>query len=142
MIERQQRIARFVARHRGGPQAPHFVAFFDCFRAGMFFEAHEVLEVLWLPARGQPDGDFFQALIQLAGAFVHCQKGRLGPAAALFRLAAANLAAYPPGHRGLDVAGTRAQVASWLADLDTRQHNPLLDGPPRLTLLAGTHLQG
>lgn len=138
MADAHERVEAFLERHRGGPHEPHFAAFFDCFNAGLFFEAHEMLEVRWLPARGQPDGNFYKALIQLAGAFVHCRKARLGPAAALFRLAATNLAAYPPAHLDLDVAGTRARIVDWLADLETRQRNPLAAGPPRLALGAET----
>ena len=138
MADRHARIAEFLKRHRGGPHDPRYAAFFDCFNRGLFYEAHEVLELHWLPARRQPDGNFFKALIQLAGAFVHCQKARLGPAAALFRLADANFSAYPAEHLDLDVAGTRAQIANWLADLEVRQRNPLAAGPPRLAQLRRT----
>lgn len=134
MADPHNRIEAFLERHRGGPHDARYAAFFDCFNGGLFYEAHEVLELHWLPARRQPDGDFFKALIQLAGAFVHCQKARFGPAAALFRLAAANFASYPPEHLDLDVAGTRARIAGWLADLEVRQRNPLAAGLPRLAL--------
>lgn len=141
-MDRPQRIQNLVEHRRGGGQEPHYATFFDCFNTGRFFEAHEVLEVLWLPARGRPDGNFYKALIQLAGAFVHCQKGRLGPAAALFRLAAANFAAYPAEHLELDVAETRTQIANWLADLETHRRNPLAAGPQRLPWPVGIPLNG
>ena len=69
--------------------------FFECFNRGEFFEAHEVLELLWLQDRQGPTGDFFKGLIQIAGAFVHFQKGRPQPGQALLRRANFHLAKYP-----------------------------------------------
>src|ERR1019366_7026896 len=80
---------------------PQYVSFFECFNRQRFFEAHEVLEALWLPQRQGPNGLFYKGLIQLAGAFVHLQKNRLGPAVALFALAQTNLQKYPANHEGL-----------------------------------------
>ena len=70
---------------------PNYVGFFACFNQQRFFEAHEVLEKLWLAQRGRPDADFFKALIQLAGAFVHLQRNRMRPAGTLLKLARGNL---------------------------------------------------
>jgi hypothetical protein len=55
------------------------------FNRGDYFEAHEILEDLWLPLRRTPEGEFWQALIQLAAVFVHVGKGRPGPARQLLR---------------------------------------------------------
>ena len=52
----------------------HYVGFFRCFNAQIYYEAHDVLEEVWLPIRGQPQAKFYQGLIQMAGAFVHLQK--------------------------------------------------------------------
>ena len=52
-----------------------------------------------------PNGNFYKGLIQLAGAFVHLQKNRLRPSAALFKLAQANLVQFPAFHEQLDLAG-------------------------------------
>jgi hypothetical protein len=98
------KIAAMVAPFQGGDFDAHYLAYFDCFNRRLFFEAHEVLEVVWLPQRHAPDGSFYKGLIQLAGAFVHLRKERLGPALALFKLAAANLRLYPPFHHGLNLA--------------------------------------
>src|SRR5438552_2246248 len=79
-----------------------------------YYEAHDVLEQLWLNTDSH-DADFFKGLIQAAGAFVHLQKRfehplhpkhsrRLPPAVRLFRLAEKNLANFVPVHHGLDVA--------------------------------------
>ncbi|MGO8930058.1 MAG: DUF309 domain-containing protein [Limisphaerales bacterium] len=93
---------------------PGYLNYFECFNAQQFFEAHEVLEALWLPRREGPNGPFYKGLIQLAGAFVHLQKNRLGPAAALFKLAQSNLQQYPTTHEGLAVNDLLAMIDDWL----------------------------
>ena len=93
---------------------PRYVAWFARFNACEYYEAHEVLEVLWLRTGGG-DRDFFKGLIQIAGAFVHLRKQlesppdsadstRLRPAARLFQRGAEHLSAYAPVHLRLDVA--------------------------------------
>lgn len=116
----------------------HYLGYFECFNRQLFYEAHDVLEELWLPDRKGDDGDFFKGLIQLAGAFVHLQKNRLKPAAALFRLAEANLRKYPPNHQHLHIPGVLRVIESWLAELQKHdfQKNPLTSGqPPVLRLI-------
>jgi len=104
MNRKNGKFAAIVEPFKGQGLDPHYLAFFDCFNRRRFFEAHEVLEVIWLPQRRGPDGSFYKGLIQLAGAFVHLQKERLAPALALFRLAAANLGPCPAFHHGLNLA--------------------------------------
>ncbi len=93
---------------------PFYVAFFRCWNEMRYYEAHDVLEQLWLNTDSH-DADFFKGLIQAAGAFVHLQKRfehplhpkhsrRLPPAVRLFRLAEKNLANFVPVHHRLDVA--------------------------------------
>lgn len=87
--------------------------YFICFNAGRYYEAHDVLEHLWL---GERDAHyhFYKGLIQIAGAFVHLQKQylrpdhpkdgrRLYPAVRLFALGLENLAPYRPLHLRLDL---------------------------------------
>src|SRR2546423_13704317 len=95
MSKKSAQIAALIDGCRGGKHDPHCLGYFECFNRGLFYEAHDVLEELWLGVRKGPDDAFYKALIQLAGAFVHLQKKRLGPAAALFKLAHANLQKYP-----------------------------------------------
>lgn len=111
--------------------------FFECFNQGLFFEAHEFLEALWLPIRRGGDGAFYKGLIQIAGAFVHLQKGRLGPAAALFRLGRSNLAAYPSWHKGLDVERVLDLTDGWLKQVETGINSLHSNGLPKLELRAG-----
>lgn len=103
MNRKSGKIAALVEPFEGRHFDPHYLAYFDCFNRRLFFEAHEVLEVIWLPQRQGSDGAFYKGLIQLAGAFVHLQKERLGPALALLGLARANLQVYPASHHGLDI---------------------------------------
>ena len=97
-----------VAKH------PFYRAFFHCWNEQRYYEAHDVLEQLWLKTDSS-DADFFKGLIQAAGAFVHLQKRfehplhakhsrRLRPAVRLFRLAGSSLSRFGPLHHGLDVA--------------------------------------
>lgn len=109
---------------------PCYTAYFDCFNREQFFEAHEVLEDLWLPQRQKPNGDFYKGLIQLAGAFVHFRKQRFGPAAALLRLARANLEKYPAIHEGLDLTEVLRIIGQWLGALETDSPNLERTFPP------------
>jgi predicted metal-dependent hydrolase len=118
MSHKSARIADSVARYTGGPVSPHLRCYADCFAQGKFYEAHDVLEELWLPDRHGPDGAFLKGLIQLAGAFVHLQKQRQGPAAALLRLALANLEPYPEVHWRLDLGQVLPSAQAWLANLE------------------------
>jgi hypothetical protein len=113
---------------------PEYVAFFECFNSQRFFEAHEVLEKLWLPKRQEPNGTFYKGLIQLAGAFVHVQKGRPGPAAALLKLARANLGKFEGTYERLDVASVLDCINLWLSRLEA--NDTLECEIPKLSLLA------
>ncbi len=124
MSSRDQRIETVVEAFRGQELDPHYLAFFQCFNQEQFFEAHEVLETLWLKERGRPKAAFYKGLIQLAGAFVHLQKNRTKPAAALFRLAEQNLGSYPPFYDGLKVDQVRQLSAECRRRLETNL------GPP------------
>jgi len=85
----------------------HYAGFFHCFNAQLYYEAHDVLEEIWLPVRGTPESKFYKGLIQMAGGFVHLQKQRLGPAGRLFALALANFELYPARHDGIDLDAIR-----------------------------------
>ena len=119
MGRKHKRIAALVEQHQGHQLDRHYVGFFDCFNRQLFYEAHEVLEHIWLDDRHGPNGAFYKGLIQLAGAFVHLQRNHPGPAAALFKLASANFEKYPRQHEQLDVAGVRQLIATWLDRLES-----------------------
>ena len=99
---------------------PYYRGFFQCWNEQRYYEAHDVLEQLWLKTKSD-DANFFKGLIQAAGAFVHLQKQfqhpthpkhgrRLSPAARLFRLADKNLEQFAPERHGLDVAALRSTL--------------------------------
>src|SRR5688572_6616151 len=120
---------------RHGPFDPHYLGYFECFNQQLFYEAHDVLEELWLAQRRQPNDLFYKGLIQLAGAFVHLQKNRLGPSAALFRLAQSNLGRFSSPHEGLDVRTVLTLIEKWLTDLERSAENPLTpENRPSLSL--------
>jgi hypothetical protein len=127
---------------------PFYVAFFRCWNELRYYEAHDVLEQLWLNTDSS-DRDFFKGLIQAAGAFVHLQKRfeypshakhsrRLPPAVRLFRLAERNLMSFEPVHHRLDVAALcqllRAYADEIVAsDYDVNPWSP--ETAPKLKLL-------
>ena len=92
---------------------PCYLAYFGCFNTREYYEAHDVLEHLWLKG-DQKTYAFYKGLIQLAGAFVHLRKQRerpdhpkdgrrMHPAVRLFALASANLAPSGPVYDGLSI---------------------------------------
>ena len=101
---------------------PCYLGWFTHFNACEYYEAHDILEALWLRTHGA-DRDFFKGLIQLAGAFVHLRKQaehpshakhstRLRPAARLFQRGIQHLSPYGPEHLRLDVAAVCALCES------------------------------
>jgi hypothetical protein len=121
---------------------PRYLSYFDLFNRQRFFEAHEVLEALWLPRRQEANGDFYKGLIQLAGAFVHWQKHRPAPAAALLERARTNLGKYPATHERLDVQAVVVMIDEWLRRLkavDPGFNPPAKPGAPQLRLEAPGH---
>ena len=125
-VKKADRIEAFVARLAADATLALdacYQGYFRCFNAREYYEAHDVLEHLWLEdGPGGPNYAFYKGLIQVAGAFVHLRKQfehpshakhgrRLAPAARLFEMARANLAPYEPRHLLLDVAAVRALCA-------------------------------
>jgi predicted metal-dependent hydrolase len=121
-MSKRERISQFVRDLEGedanfsGEVADHpfYRAYFRCWNDRRYYEAHDVLEHLWLNT-DTADDNFFKGLIQAAGAFVHLQRNfehpthakhsrRLRPAVRLFELAEKNLSAFAPKHHALDVA--------------------------------------
>ena len=110
MSNKGKRIAAMAGQFHQGKLNPHYTGYFELFNQQKFFEAHEVLEHIWLADKQGPNGAFYKGLIQLAGAFVHLQKNRLRPAAALFELARTNLEKYPFAHEDLNLQTVGALI--------------------------------
>ena len=156
-MSKGERISRFVAeltaKQVDPNQAdiakhPFYRTFFQCWNQQRYYEAHDVLEQLWLDTDTNDD-QFFKGLIQAAGAFVHLQKNfehpthakhsrRLQPAVRLFRLAERNLSIFAPKHHGLDVAAVCELLRSYVdqivaCDYKTNPWSP--ETAPKLKLL-------
>ena len=114
------KIASIIQSLQGRNFDARYLGFFECFNRQQFFEAHEVLEEIWLPQRGKGKDYFYKGLIQLAGAFVHMQKQRQGPALSLLDLAEANLSRYPPVYEALDLITLRGLIHTWRHWLNTK----------------------
>ena len=138
MSKKSPRIAKLIEECQGQRHDAHYLGYFHCFNQQLFYEAHDVLEELWLTQRQGPNYAFYKGLIQLAGAFVHLQKKRLRPAAALFKLSRKYLSAYPAIHENLDMQQVAELTATWLSDLENSDfsQNPL-DQRPAPTLRLG-----
>jgi predicted metal-dependent hydrolase len=120
-VKKHERMAELAKQFATEGIDARYAGYFALFNQQKFYEAHDVLEDLWLPDRHGPNGNFYKGLIQLAGAFVHLQKGRPGPAAALFRLARNNLAIYPLQHERLDMTAMLGLIDDWLHRLRSVQ---------------------
>src|SRR4029077_6685812 len=155
-MTKRERISQFVAGLVGGDvdsehieirQHPFYHAYFRCWNEQRYYEAHDVLEQLWLNT-DSADDNFFKGLIQAAGAFVHLQKKfehpthakhgrRLRPAVRLFELAEKNLLPFRPQHHRLDVDALcrllRAQAAQIVAS-DYKKNPWSPDTAPKLNL--------
>ncbi len=86
------------------------------FNDGYYFESHETLEDLWM-VTPLPDRDFFQAVIQLAAAFVHFVRGEYPGIVKLLDAAADKLRAFVPEQRGVDVAALLADTEKARAEI-------------------------
>jgi hypothetical protein len=119
-MKKKERIASLVSGLKTAddwPLDPHYTGYFTCFNAQQYYEAHDVLEHLWLQTKDE-NHSFYKGLIQIAGAFVHLQKQylhpthpkhgrRLRPATRLFQLGMHNLEGYRPRHMHLDIEALR-----------------------------------
>src|SRR6185437_12085928 len=127
MSKKSSAIAGLIGQFQGRELDAHYLGYFECFNRQLYFEAHDVLEELWLAQRSGSNYAFYKGLIQLAGAFVHLKKNRLRLAAALFKLADANLGKYPPLHEHLDLGYVRQLIRQWVGNLEAAnfEQNPL-----------------
>jgi predicted metal-dependent hydrolase len=109
---------------------PQLTEFIRCFNQQAYYEAHDVLEELWLKTSGEPR-DFYKGLIQTAAVFLKLQQSKPDPAARLALRAASHLEKYRPVCEQVDVE----LVLDWLRDVG-RGRNLVAEGtPPRLELL-------
>jgi Domain of unknown function (DUF309) len=143
-MNKGERISRFVesldadGAGKGSTKIaahPYYRAFFQCWNEQRYYEAHDVLEQVWLHDPITPeDAQYFKGLIQAAGAFVHLQKQfehpahpkhgkRLGPAGRLFRLAEKNLAPFGAERHDLNLAEFREMLARYREAVESTGKN-------------------
>ena len=158
-MNKGQRISRLVeglSEASGGQgsdeiaQHPCYLGFFRCWNEQRYYEAHDVLEQLWLRTKSE-DANYFKGLIQAAGGFVHLQKQharpthpkdgrRMYPAVRLFRLAEKNLTPFAPMRHGFDVAGFLDMLRMQRESITASEHRTNPWSPERasqLSLLSG-----
>ena len=75
----------------------------ELFNAGHYFEAHEVLERLWLAADG-PDRELYQGVLQVAVGLHHEARGNRKGAASMLAKGVARLTLLAPSCLGIDLA--------------------------------------
>jgi predicted metal-dependent hydrolase len=85
----------------------------ELFNREEFFECHEVLEVLWTPERG-PHRLFLQAVIHMAVACYHCQRGNWRGAEGQFTKGLRKLAGYLPRCQGIETGRLFADATAML----------------------------
>ncbi len=83
---------------------------------GSYRESHEAFERAWRDAPAAERG-LWQALAQLAAAFVHAERGRWRPAVRLLGRVERNLGPYPATYQGFDVDALREATQQWRARL-------------------------
>jgi hypothetical protein len=154
-MRKHERITAFVetlAGSTGSNFHPCYAGYFECFNRGDYYEAHDVLEHLWLDCR-DANYLYFKGLIQIAGAFVHMKKQyarpehptdgrRLHPAARLLVLGMKNLAPFGPAHMGLEVESVCRLCGDWrdLIESSCYRENPWRPGTgPILSLQIEAH---
>jgi predicted metal-dependent hydrolase len=149
-MKKGEKIEAFVGNlktHSFPHHDPCYVGYFVCFNQQQYYEAHDVLEHLWLTSSGA-SYQFFKGLIQLAGAFVHLRKQylrpghatdgrRLRPACRLFKLALKNLEPYSPRFQDFEVNRAIELCRQSIRQIEESSFsknpwNPT--APPRLTL--------
>ncbi len=99
-----------------GIHARHYLGYFACFNRQLYYEAHDVLEEMWLPLRGTPRRVFIRGSFRLRAGLSICRRRRLlvenstalPPVAGFFTLALANFEGYPAHHGGIDLDAVRA----------------------------------
>ncbi|MEZ0286200.1 MAG: DUF309 domain-containing protein [Thermoleophilia bacterium] len=114
------------------PPPPQLAEFVALYRAGRFFDAHEVLEEVWRRSDAPPMR-FLQGLIQWAVAFEHHRRGNAHGARVLLDRAWSRLRDAPEGYMGLDLSAWRVARPS-LADAFARWEaggpRPAVTPPP------------
>jgi len=98
------------------------------FNGRKFFEAHEVLEAVWLKAEGHRK-TLLHGLIQIAAAFHHHTRGNPAGLHSLLEKGCSKLERFGAEAEGLDLAGFMLELRPWRKHLDRSPRLPTT--PPR-----------
>jgi predicted metal-dependent hydrolase len=91
-----------------------FTEFIRLFNEETFYEAHEVLEDLWLATDGRMK-PFYKGLIQCAVALAHCQRGNLRGMSQVGERALAALRQFDPIAHGIQLERLIRDCEAFLA---------------------------
>ena len=94
---------------------PRFQQYWRHFRSGRFWDAHEVLEDLWLETEGA-DKEFYQGLIQVAASLHHLGQGNMHGAEKLARTARDKLDPYRSAYHGVQIESLLMGLQTCLDD--------------------------
>jgi predicted metal-dependent hydrolase len=102
------------------------------FNTGRYYEAHEALEEVWREcAKESRERLFYQALIQIAAACLHRERGRWRPALLQYGRAVEKLARVAATEvLGMDLVALRAEIDATFAPLTADPEPPLPDPTP------------
>ena len=113
--------------HRDAPGA--YREFWSLWKAGRYFECHEVLEELWRSESGR-QRVFHNGLINCAVALYQHERGNSEGAARQLERARIKLESFRPAHDGVEIdtliSGVEIAVAASLAQLTDAQRDRLL----------------
>ena len=104
-----------------------------CYRSQKFIAAHEHWESVWHATKGPEKKPFLQALIQLAAALHHFQRGNSRGAASLMQTALHRLEAHQDSFGGIAVAALCQEISEWQKKVKTGDAPPDL-APPQIRL--------
>ena len=92
---------------------PRFTAAVDLFNAEAWYDCHDGFEELWQETLG-PERAVLQALLQIAVAQFHLERGNVHGATVLMGEGLGRLAPFPDHTLGLDLTPLRARVSARL----------------------------
>jgi uncharacterized protein len=88
----------------------------ELFNAGKYFECHEELEEIWLKSQGV-EREFFHALIQVAAALHHFQRGNLRGMESIYERARRKFDTLPPVVMMLDIQAFAQEVETFFSEV-------------------------
>ena len=108
---------------------PAVAAGIHLFNNRKFFEAHEVLEAVWLKAHGE-EKVLLHGLIQVAAAFHHHGRDNRAGFRSLLEKGSKKLERFGETENGLNLADLRQQLRRWRDFLNDTQAHHTRPAPP------------